>query len=161
MAKGKIKQLIDRYEMLLEEKDYLKKQTKDVNAALDEATIDLATAISDEDLTDINDGDYTYTPGVQTRYSFKSQAALDEAGLDKFEPFEQDEALQHLVKKNINNNSLQSAMKEMAESEDGIPEDVMAVLNTFDKISISRRQRDASTKSKVADALKKRRDDNV
>lgn len=155
MAEGRIKQLIDRYEELRTEKDELKKKTTENNEAFTQIQLELAKAISDADMTDATDGDYTYTPGVTTKYSFKSLGDLEELGLDKFEPFENDDALKHLVKKDINWRSLNSALSEMADTPDGIPDEVMAVLSTFDEVGITRRKKDTKAKNKVAAALKK------
>ena len=109
-------------------------------------------------MADAQDGDYVYTPGVTTKYSFKSQGDLEEEGLDKFEPFEKDPALCGLVKKDINWRSLNSALSELADTEEGVPEEVMAVLNTYDEIGITRRKKDTKSKSKVKDAIKARRE---
>ena len=158
MADGRIKTLIDEYERRRAEKDELAEKTKENNEAYKQVQINLAEAISDADMADAQDGDYVYTPGVSTKYSFKSQGDLEEAGLDKFEPFENDVALCTLVKKEINWRSLNSALSEMAATEEGVPEEVKAVLNTFDEIGITRRKKDTKTKSKVADAIKARRE---
>lgn len=158
MAEGRIKELIDKYEALRTEKDELAEKTKLNGEAFKQVQIDLAEAISDADMADAQDGEYVYTPGVTTKYSFKSMADLEEAGLDKFEPFENDAALCGLVKKDINWKSLNSALTELADTEEGVPEEVMAVLNTYDEIGITRRKKDTKTKSKVKDAIKARRE---
>lgn len=158
MATGRIKELIDKYEALRTEKDEIAKKKSENEEAFKQIQIDLAEAISDADMADAQDGEYVYTPGVTTKYSFKSIADLEEAGLDKFEPFENDAALCGLVKKDINWRSLNSALTELAGTEDGVPEEVMAVLNTYDEIGITRRKKDTKTKSKVKDAIKARRE---
>ena len=79
MADGRIKELIDKYEKLRAEKDELAEKTKENNEAYKQVQIDLAEAISDADMADAQDGDYVYTPGVTTKYSFKSMADLEEA----------------------------------------------------------------------------------
>ena len=158
MATGRIKELIDKYEARRTEKDEIAKKKSENEEAFKQIQIDLAEAISDADMADAQDGEYVYTPGVTTKYSFKSIADLEEAGLDKFEPFENDAALCGLVKKDINWRSLNSALTELAGTEEGVPEEVMAVLNTYDEIGITRRKKDTKTKSKVKDAIKARRE---
>lgn len=158
MADGRIKTLIDEYERLRAEKDEIAEKKKANEEAYKQVQIDLAEAISDADMADAQDGEYVYTPGVTTKYSFKSISDLEEAGLDKFEPFENDAALCGLVKKDINWRSLNSALSELADTEEGVPEEVMAVLNTYDEIGITRRKKDTKTKSKVKDAIKARRE---
>lgn len=158
MATGRIKELIDKYEALRTEKDEIAKKKSENEEAFKQIQIDLAEAISDADMADAQDGEYVYTPGVTTKYSFKSIADLEEAGLDKFEPFENDAALCGLVKKDIKWRSLNSALTELAGTEEGVPEEVMAVLNTYDEIGITRRKKDTKTKSKVKDAIKARRE---
>lgn len=161
MAAGKIKELIDRYEEIRELKERLSKDKVQAEKDFKAIQEELAEAINDADMADVQDGEYSYTPGVKTRYSFKSMEALEEDGLDKFAAFEADERLCDLVQKSVNANAMQGVLRELAASPEGVPEEVMAVLNTYDEITISRTKKDTAGKNKVKDALKKRRDKNV
>lgn len=157
MAEGRIKELVDRYEEVRERKERLTKEKSEAETEFKAVQEELATAISDADMSAVQDGEFSYTPGVKTRYSFKSAADLDSLGLDKFAGFEADPRLCDLVTKTINANSMQGILRELADTEEGLPEDVAAVLNTYDEITISRTKTDTAGKNKVKDALKKRR----
>lgn len=161
MATGRIKTLIDEYEELLTTKNRLAKETEENKGALKAKADELAQAISDADMANVQDGDYTYTPGLQHKYYLISDSDAEEAGIDRFAPFENDAAFTGLVRKEINWRRLQSAMQEIEDTEEGIPEEVMAVLNIQDEYGISRRKTDTKTKNKVAEGLKKRRNGNV
>lgn len=161
MADGKIKTLIDEYEELLARKSELyklsEKNKEDIRLKADE----LCQAISDAGLKNASDGDYLYTPGVQHKYYLRKDEDLPEGIEDKYAVFESDPALADLVKKDINWQRLQTSMRELEDSGEGIPDEVLAVLNVQDEFGISRRKTDTSAKTKVADALKKRRAENA
>lgn len=161
MATGRIKTLIDEYEELLTTKSRLAEETDKNKEAIKAKADELAQAISDADMTSASDGDYTYTPGLQHKYYLISDGDAEERGIDKFAPFENDAAFTGLVRKEINWRRLQGAMQEMEDTEEGIPEEVMAVLNIQDEYGISRRKTDTKTKNKVAEGLKKRRNEDV
>lgn len=161
MADGKIKVLIDEYEALLEKKSQLYKDTEQNKLDIKEKADELCEAISDAGLKNVSDGDYTYTPGVITKYYLMGEGAALEAGLDRFAPFENDAALASLVKKEIKWQSMQKPLQQMAESDEGIPEDVLAVITTSDEFGISRRKTDTKTKDKVAAKIAERRNGNV
>lgn len=161
MAVGKIKDLIDRYEETRELKERLTKDKAQAEKDFKAVQEELAAAISDADMSDVQDGEFTYTPGVKTRYSFRAMDALEEDGLDKFAAFEGDERLRDLVVKYVNANSMQGPLREIVTQDGELPEAVAAVLNSYDEITISRTKKDTAGKNKVKDALKKRRDSDV
>ena len=49
-------------------------------------------------------------------------------------------------------------MHELEETEEGIPEEVLAVLNVVDEFGVQRRKADTKNRDKVAAALEKRRE---
>ena len=155
MAVGLFKELVDKYEKIRAEKDELKAKTTQNNEDFKNIQLELARAINDADMSDVSDGEYVYIPSVTPKWSFKSIADLEEAGLNKFKPFEDDESLKALVKKDINWQSLNAALKELNETE-GIPEEVLAVLNSYDEIGIIRRNKDTGSKKKVKEAFERR-----
>ena len=161
MAEGLCKELIDKYEKIRAEKDELKAKTTQNNEDFRNIQLELARAINNADMSDVSDGEYVYIPSVTPKWSFKSIADLEEAGLDKFKPFEDDESLKALVKKDINWQSLNSALKELNETEEGIPEEILAVLNPYEEIGIIRRNKDTGSKKKVKEAFMRREENNV
>ena len=157
MEINRIEKLVGEYEELLADKAKLAKQAEENKESIKEKADELCEAISDAGLKNISFGDYTYTPGVQHNYYLKKDEDLPEDVEDKFEIFENDAALEGLVRKEINWRRLQTAMHELEETEEGIPDEVLAVLNVTDEFGIQRRKTDTTAKNKVAEALKKRR----
>lgn len=161
MAEGRIKELIDKYEEVRERKERLAKEKSEAEKDFKAAQDELAVAISDADMSAVQDGEYSYSPNVKRRYNFKSAAALAELGIDKLELFKADDRLKDLVQETISASAMNSTLAELANTEDGIPDEVMEALNIYDEITISRTSTDATGKKKVKDALKKRRGENV
>ena len=151
-----VDQKIKEYEVLLAKKADLKKQADETNDAVKAKADELAHAISDAKMKQAFSAEYgyTYTPGVQHKFYIKKAEDLPEEVEDPFEPFESDEALCALVKKDINWMRLQSAMQELEDAEEGIPDNVKAVLNITDEFGISRKKADMKNYNKVAAAIK-------
>lgn len=156
-----LSRIAQEYEDLLSEKQRLyeltEKNKDDLKAKADE----LCEQISDANLKNLVYNGYSYTPGVITKYYLMGEGAALEKGLDRFAPFENDAALAGLVKKEIKWQSMQKPLQQMAESEEGIPEDVLAVISAKDEFGISRRKADTKQMENVASKLAKRRNANV
>lgn len=153
----KLNAIAQEYEDLLAEKQSLYEATEankdDIKAKADE----LCEAISNANLKNLVYDGRTYTPGVITKFYLMGEGAAAEAGIDRFAPFENDAALAGLVKKQINFQSMQKPLQEMMDSDEGIPEDVMAVITTKDEFGIRRTKADTKTMEKVAAALERRK----
>jgi len=157
----RIEAIVGEYEELLSEKADLGRKAEENKEAIKAKADELCQAISDAGLKNVSCGDYTYTPGVQHNYYLKKDEDLPEGVDDKFAVFEADAYLEGLVKKDINWRRLQTAMHELEETEEGIPEEVLAVLNVNDEFGIQRRKTDVGGRDKVAAALRKRRSGNA
>ena len=162
MADGRIKELVGHYERLLEEKSRIAAMKESNNAGIKEVEDLLCQAISDAGMKNFPYGGYTYTPGVVHKYYLKTEADAIAAGAEsRYAPFENDPALADLVKKDINWRSMQTSLRELEESKDGIPEEVKAVINITDEFGIRRAKTDTKTQDSVAAALRKRREEDV
>jgi len=159
MAQGVLKELIDRYEKLRKEKDDLKEKTKKNEEDFKNAQIDLARAITELEQDSAQDGDYVYTPKTAPKYSFKSQEDLDAAGLNKFDVLREN-GLGEIVVDFVGWQTLNSALRELNESGEGIPDEVLEVVNAYDDISISRTKKKSDKRDKLKAAFE-RRDNNV
>lgn len=158
----RIEKVANEYEELLSEKADLNKKVEQNKEDIKAKAEELCEAISDAGQKNATVGEYTYTPGVQHNYYMKKDEDLPEGIEDKFEVFENDAALEGLVRKEVNWRRLQTAMHELEETEEGIPDEVLAVLNVTDEFGVTRRKADVKNRDKVADALaKKRRNANV
>ena len=161
MAEGRIRELILKYEEIRALKERLTKEKSETEKEFKDIQYELATAISDADMSAVQDGEYSYSPNVKRRYNFKSAVDLAELGIDKLELFRSDDRLVDLIQETISASSMNSALAELANTGDGIPDEVLAAVNIYDEITISRTRTDTSGKKKVKEALMKRREGNV
>lgn len=159
MENETIKALVDEYEELLTEKSRLYKATEENKQAIKDKADELCVAISKAGMKNVQFGDYTYTPGVTTKYYLIGEGKAAEDGIDRFAPFENDAYLSFLVKKDIKWQAMQKPLQEMAESEEGIPDDIKAVITSSDEFGITRRKTDTKGKDKVAAAIERREKD--
>jgi len=150
-----VDQKIKEYEELLAKKAELKKEAEATDEAVKKKADELAHAISDAEMKQAFSAEYgyTYTPGVQHKYYMKKWEDLPEEVDDPFAPFENDETLCGLIKREINWRRLQSAMQELEDTEEGIPDEIMAVLNITDEFGISRKKADMKNYNKVKAAI--------
>ena len=155
MAQGKVKELIDKYEEIRERKERLTKEKTAAEKEYKQIQIDLAAAITEigEDSA-TNDG-FVYSPKVQGKYSFRAQEDLEAEGLDKIAVLKEN-GFGEIVKETVDWRTLNSTMKEVAESDDGIPEDVLGILNVYDEIIVSRTKKASDKQDKLKEAFKRR-----
>ena len=124
----KLTEMLGQYEELLDKKDQLAKDTKDNNAAIDKLKAEIAEMMIDEDIQD------------KVKYSKRGEAYLQERGLDFFEVL-REQGLGELIKETVNAGSLQSAMKEIAEENDGeLPPELDEVVSSYEMTDIARRK---------------------
>ena len=155
MAQGKVKELIDQYEEIRERKERLAKEKAAAEEEYKQIQIDLAAAITEigEDSA-TNDG-FVYSPKVQGKYSFRAQEDLEAEGLDKIAVLKEN-GFGEIVKETVDWRTLNSTMREVAESDDGIPEDVLGILNVYDEIIVSRTKKDTKKQDKLKEAFERR-----
>ena len=125
----KLTEMLGQYEELLDKKDQLAKDTKDNNAAIDKLKAEIAEMMIDEDIPSQGYGDYIYSLQDKVKYSKRGEAYLQEQGLGE------------LIKETVNAGSLQSAMKEIAEENDGeLPPELDEVVSSYEMTDIARRK---------------------
>ena len=128
----KLTEMLGQYEELLDKKDQLAKDTKDNNAAIDKLKAEIAEMMIDEDIPSQGYGDYIYSLQDKVKYSKRGEAYLQERGLDFFEV---------LREQGLGAGSLQSAMKEIAEENDGeLPPELDEVVSSYEMTDIARRK---------------------
>lgn len=136
----KLTEMLGQYEELLNKKDALDKETKDNNAAIDKLKAEIAEMMIDEDIPNQGYGDYVYSLQDKVKYSKRGDAQLMEKGLDFFEVL-REQGLGDLIKETVNPRSLQSAMKEIADENDGeLPPELDEVVSSYEMIDIARRK---------------------
>lgn len=136
----KLTEMLGQYEELLDKKDALDKETKDNNAAIDKLKAEIAEMMIDEDIPSQGYGDYVYSLQDKVKYSKRGDAQLMEKGLDFFEVLGE-QGLGDLIKETVNPRSLQSAMKEIADENDGeLPPELDEVVSSYEMTDIARRK---------------------
>lgn len=136
----KLTEMLGQYEELLNKKDALDKETKDNNAAIDKLKAEIAEMMIDEDIPSQGYGDYVYSLQDNVKYSKRGDAQLMEKGLDFFEVL-REQGLGDLIKETVNPRSLQSAMKEIADENDGeLPPELDEVVSSYEMTDIARRK---------------------
>lgn len=136
----KLTEMLGQYEKLLDKKDTLDKETNDNNAAIDKLKAEIAEMMIDEDIPSQGYGDYVYSLQDKVKYSKRGDAQLMEKGLDFFEVL-REQGLGDLIKETVNPRSLQSAMKEIADENDGeLPPELDEVVSSYEMTDIARRK---------------------
>ena len=129
--------LIGNYQELLEKKEILSEQTKTNNKAIEDLKAEIAQQMIDVDCPTVGLGDYTYTLQEKTIWSKKSEAALQAAGLDFMQTL-REQGLGDLIKETVDSRTLNKTINTMVEEEDGISEELEAVLTNYDTYDIRR-----------------------
>ena len=155
MAQGKVKELIEKYEEIRARKERLAKEKTAAEEEYKQIQIDLAEAITEigEDSA-TNDG-FVYSPKVQGKYSFRAQEDLEAEGLDKIEILKEN-GFGEIVKETVDWRTLNSTMREVAESDEGIPDEVREILNVYDEIVVSRTKKASDKQDKLKEAFRRR-----
>ncbi len=155
MAQGKVKELIDQYEEIRERKERLAKEKAAAEEEYKQIQIDLAAAITEIGEDSATNEGFVYSPKVQGKYSFRAQEDLEAEGLDKIAVLKEN-GFGEIVKETVDWRTLNSTMREVAESDDGIPEDVLGILNVYDEIIVSRTKKDTKKQDKLKEAFERR-----
>ena len=133
--------MVKDYQALLERKDNLAAQTKENNAAIEAAKVQIAQQMIDDDCPAIAVGGYNFSLQNKTEYTKKSGAELAENGIDFFD-FLREQGLGDLIVETVNPRTLQSTIKGIVdETEDGeLPEVWEPVINVYEHPDIARRK---------------------
>lgn len=132
-----LQNMIQEYEQLLTRKDELAEETKAVNVSIEEAKQAIADQMVEDDTPQISIGSYSYSLQNKTKWSKKSEAKLMEEGLDFFEVL-REQGLGDLIKETVNARSLDATLNDMAESEEGVPDELLDVVSRYDMLDIRR-----------------------
>lgn len=152
--KSKLIALIEKYEELRACKEELADATKEVNEELKKVQEEMVEQMVEEDVPSQGYGLYNYSPQTVQHYSFKSEELLSAEGKDKMRIMREN-GYGFLIKESIAQRSLESVMKEAAESEEGIPEEVEAILNIYEELKIIRRKSRKGTLASARKAIEK------
>lgn len=137
--KSRLIELLEKYEELRECKEALADATKEVNEEYKRVQEEIVEQMVEDDVPSQGYGAYNYSPQTVTHYSFRSEEQLAAQGKDKM-AIMRENGYGFLIKESINQRSLESAIKEAADSDEGIPEDVAAILSSYEELKIIRRK---------------------
>ena len=130
-----ILQKVDDYRVLLDEKDRLKDATTENNKAVEQCRDELAQMMIDEECQKVSRSGFTYSLQPKTKYS-KATGKDDEL----FEVL-REEGLGDLIKETVNAQTLQGAMTNLAEENDGdLPEKFVALITKYEYMDVAKRK---------------------
>lgn len=132
-------EMLSEYNELLDEKDGLKKATRQNNEAIEEKKREIAQQMIDDDVPSISVGGYKFFLQDKTIYSKKSEADLLEAGLDFLEVL-REQGLGDIINETVSPRTLQSTVKNLVEETGSLPEELVEILNVYDTYEIGRRK---------------------
>lgn len=147
-----LKEMIQRYEELREQKKTLESELDAVKEEFNQIKQDIADQMIEDDMPQIGVGEYVYSLKVSKQYNFKSQAELAEAGLDKFAALREN-GYGFLIVERVDSRSLNKNMQELAENAGELPEGLEAVLQMYEVQDIGRKK-NSSKALKTAKGIK-------
>lgn len=147
-------ELIEKYEELRALKEELANSTKEINEEFKKVQEEIVEQMVDDDIPSQGYGDYNYSPQIVPHYSFISEEKLAENKIDKIEVMREN-GFDYLIKETINQRSLESAMKEAAASDDGIPPEIEEIVSSYDELKVNRRKTRKGTMNTAKKAVEK------
>ena len=132
-----LKELIQEYSLLLEDKALLKKQTEDNDAAIKAKKDEVMEAMRQADIPAITTGGFSYALTFKTAYSKKSDKALQDAKLDYFTVL-RGEGLGDIIVERVDPRTLQSTISQYMEEHDKLSPGLSSILTSYDYTDISR-----------------------
>jgi hypothetical protein len=130
-----IKQLIEDYNNAILEKERLADETKQNNAEVERLKLLLSDAMIEAEVPSMVYLGYSWSVSPRVRYS-KAAGADDEL----FDQLRED-GLGDLIKETVNANTLQAAMKNLAEENGGdLPENYTGLISEYSYNDITRRK---------------------
>jgi hypothetical protein len=127
--------LIDRFKAALDEKDSLAEATKRNNAEVIDLRDKLAQAMIDAEIDQVGRHGINWKLKPTVKYSKK--AGMDDALFEIL----RNNGLGNLIKETVSPQTLQGAMSELAEGNDGeLPEEFAEVINKYEYMDISHRK---------------------
>ena len=126
---------IDEYKALLDRKDELAEQTKANNADIAKCREELAQLMIETETPKITRSGFHYS--LQNKVKYSKAAGADE---ELFEALRAND-LGDLIKETVSPQTLQAAMTNLAEENDGeLPEDFDGIVNKYEFFDVSKRR---------------------
>ena len=126
---------IAAYNALLERKESLAAETTENNKAIERARRELADLMIDTEIDRVSSGGYTFALSEKVNYSKKG--GMDE---ELFGVLRED-GLGDIIKETVNARTLQAALKELAEQNDGeLPPQYEGLISVYRYMDVGRRK---------------------
>lgn len=132
-------EMVKGYQGLLERKDELAALTKENNAAIEAAKLEITQQMIDDDCPKIATGGYVFSLQTKTAYSKRSEDELAESGADFFGVL-REEGLGDIIVETVNARTLQSTISAYVEENGELSEALDTVIKAYEFNDIARRK---------------------
>lgn len=130
-----LKKKIEQYNALLERKEQLAVQSVENNKEIERVRRELADMMIDTEVDRISSGGFTFT--LSEKVNFSKKGGVDEILFDTL----REDGLGDIIKETVNPRTLQSALKEIAEQNDGeLPPQYDGLVSVYRYMDVGRRK---------------------
>lgn len=130
-----LKKKIEQYNALLERKEQLAAQSVENNKEIERVRRELADMMIDTEVDRISSGGFTFT--LSEKVNFSKKGGVDELLFDTL----REDGLGDIIKETVNPRTLQSALKEIAEQNDGeLPPQYDGLVSVYRYMDVGRRK---------------------
>lgn len=130
-----LKKKIEQYNALLERKEQLAAQSVENNKEIERVRRELADMMIDTEVDRISSGGFTFT--LSEKVNFSQKGGVDEILFDTL----REDGLGDIIKETVNPRTLQSALKEIAEQNDGeLPPQYDGLVSVYRYMDVGRRK---------------------
>ena len=130
-----LKKKIEQYNALLERKEQLAAQSVENNKEIERVRRELADMMIDTEVDRISSGGFTFT--LSEKVNFSKKGGVDELLFDTL----REDGLGDIIKETVNPRTLQSALKEIAEQNDGeLPAQYDGLVSVYRYMDVGRRK---------------------
>ena len=142
------------YKELLDKKDDLAEQTKEINKKIDELEQEIAQQMVDEEKPDTTVDGFKYSLQEKTIYSKIGEDKLMEKGLDFFEVL-REEGFGDLIVERVDSRTLNSAMNNLVEETGELTEGLAECLSVYSQLKVSKRKANTKALNRAKNAKEK------
>ena len=130
-----LKKKIEQYNALLERKEQLAAQSVENNKEIERVRRELADMMIDTEVDRISSGGFTFT--LSEKVNFSKKGGVDEILFDTL----REDGLGDIIKETVNPRTLESALKEIAEQNDGeLPPQYDGLVSVYRYMDVGRRK---------------------
>lgn len=143
--KPDILEMVDAYKELLDQKEALAAQTKELNKQLEDARRALSQLMIDEEMPRVSRSGYVYSLQDKTKYS--RRGGIDD---EEFCEMLEGQGLDGIIKRTVDARTLSSTISVLVEDNDGeLPEDLEDYISVYQYYDIGKRKETNQTAAKA------------